>query len=92
MNALIPAVELLKASSEQPLRSALDMNTSSVLPAEQFDFFRSPRRVFLISGASNGVGLWKVDFHLPHIALLPIWLAASEQTNNRQLVFDPPVT
>jgi AraC-like DNA-binding protein len=41
MNALIPAVELLKASSEQPLRCALDMNTSSVLPAEQFDFFRS---------------------------------------------------
>jgi hypothetical protein len=35
MNALIPAVERLKASSEQPLRCALDM------PAEQFDFFRS---------------------------------------------------
>ena len=41
MSALIPAVELRKASSEQPLRCALDMNTSSVLPAEQLHFFRS---------------------------------------------------
>lgn len=42
MNAPIPSVELLKrGGGEEPLRCALDMDTSSVSPAEQFDFFRS---------------------------------------------------
>ena len=42
MNAPIPTVELLKrVGGEEPLRCALDMNTSSVPPAEQFDLFRS---------------------------------------------------